>query len=159
MVFIRNKKTDLIETSYKICENTLIYYPKPKDGEELFTNPKEVDELNYTPKNILKNSFEEYYNEETKISLIIFSIGQKLYIRPEYSVFYPYFFAKTEIQLRKMGLKPKEMNTPFSHGAIPANMNWIERYRRHKDYAKQIYESIIIEDIDEEFPSELDFWK
>ena len=145
------KKLEILLSSYRIIGCIKIYYPKPKKGEDLFDNPEDEEILTYVPENIPRNSYEIFYSPELQIGLAIFSFGKNLYIRPEFSYFYPNFYISFERILKWLGLKNRKMNTPFSCGAIPANMEWISTYRRLKTVSDERYNSFSDDMVDYDY--------
>ena len=136
-------KNQIIISSYYINENTPIYYPEAKEGKDFFTDPIPDKIIRYSPNNIIRNSYEGYYNEDTQISIIVFSIGRKLYIRPEMGYIDHFFFMFIEKQFKKLGIKERKMNTPFSNGAIPADKSWIAHYRNIRNSAEEFLNSFL----------------
>ena len=133
MVFNPTKK-EILRRSYRIDKGIMIYYPS-----DIYQNPEESDKILYKPKNVVHNALERYFDEKKEISLLIFSFGSQLYILPEFSFMFPNFFDSSVNKLLKLGLKERNMGTPFSKGAIPANEGWILNYRILKDRAEQLY--------------------
>ena len=137
---LKKENVNLVKTSYRIGDSIEIYYPKPVKGELLYSDPQESDITIYNTKNIPRNTFEGYCDEETGISIITFSIGRKLYLRPDFERLFPIFSGISK-NLVKMGLKPGKMNTPFSNGGIPVDKEWNSRYRFLKAQAEEFSKS------------------
>ena len=129
LLYITKQLQNIIKISYRVDKKTRIYYPEPSKSNNLFTDPRNDEIEIYTPEDIPRNSYEKYYDENTQISIIIFSVGEKMFIYPEMAFIYPEFYISSETQFKKAGLKERKMNTPFSCGAIPANSEWIKDYR------------------------------
>ena len=149
MLFNFKDKIEIKRTSYHIAENTQIYYPTKTKKGKLYSDPKCGEYINYTPKGLPRNCFEKYYNYETGISIIIFTMGNKLYIRPEMSYIYPELFINIETKLKRLGFKETNMDTPFSKGYIPSSKEWNDYYKRIKANAYDQYRSIILEEQDD----------
>lgn len=146
-MLLGRKKFELKRLSFIIHEDTPIYYPIPKGGDKYYSDPEYGEVITYTPEGIPHNCYEVYKNEETGISIIIFSIGKSLYIKPD-------FWGATERELSRAGFKRKKMNTPFSCGAIPTSIVWNEYYRSQKLIADAQFHSFEMEFLGEKLENE-----
>lgn len=126
-------KRELKKECVEIRENMQYFFIKSRKLTEIYTLPEDVVIKEYSLQNLPRNSFCFYENRETKVSLAIITIGKRLYIKPEF------FLGSAERKLRELGLKKRQLSTPFSNGAIPYDLAWIRMYKKEYFDAEKQY--------------------
>ena len=125
-------KRNIKRKSLLIRKNTAYFFL----GEQKINEVRELPETNtfkFAQKILPKNSFFFYENEQTKLAIVIFTLGRRLYIRPSF------FQSAIKKDLLKIGLHERKFDNPFAKGAVPYNLEWIQDYIDEYSKAEKQY--------------------